>query len=447
MAEKRRRRRKKRIPADPVETTIETLSNEGRGIARVDGRTVFVDQALAGETVSFKYTRLNSKIAEAKVVEVIKASSQRVDAKCSVFGICGGCSLQHMSADDQQQLKQDTLLQHLKHMGSVAPEKILPVLSGPLWGYRHKARLSVRNVPKKNKVLVGFRERGASYVTDTSRCEILHPKVGSLIEVLSDCIGALEIKEKIPQIEVAVGDEQVVLVFRHLEAMPDADREQLRQLAQQHELVVYLQAGSPDKLEALWPEKSEKLFYYLPAHNVRIEFEPSDFTQVNPEINRKMIDRTIELLNLKKNDRVLDLFSGLGNFSIPMARYCEEVTAVEGGINLVHKGRENAELNKLDNIEFVLADLYSDEIKNAPWLKKSYDKVLLDPPRSGAEAVLKYLAKMGAKCIVYVSCHPATLARDAAVLVNELGYTLTDAGIMDMFPHTAHVESIAVFKK
>ncbi len=447
MTEKRRRRRKKRLPEVAIEASIEALSNEGRGIARVDGRTVFVDQALAGETVSFKYTRLNSKIGEARVVDVIKASPQRVDAKCSVFGICGGCSLQHMASSDQLQLKQSTLLHHLEHLASVAPDNILTSLEGPLWGYRHKARLGVRYVPKKERVLVGFRERGTSYITDTSRCEILHPRIGELIEELADCIARMTIKQRIPQIEVAVGDEQVVLVFRHLDEMPDEDRQLLKQLAEQHELVVYLQAGSPDDLEALYPQQPDKLFYALPEHDIRIEFEPSDFTQVNPVLNRKMIDCTIALLELKEDDSVLDLFSGLGNFSLPMARHCAQVTAVEGALSLVQKGRDNAVRNGINNIEFVMADLYSDEIANAPWLKTQYDKILLDPPRSGAEAVLKYLAKMNADRIVYVSCHPATLARDAEVLVNQLGYRLTDAGVMDMFPHTGHVESIAVFVK
>lgn len=295
--------------------------------------------------------------------------------------------------------------------------------------------------------MVGFRESNSAFITDTEQCEVLHPSVGFIFAELSDCIGRMQQKESIPQIEVAVGDNQTVLVFRHLEPLPETDRVILRELAVQHDLVIYLQAGSPDELEALHPLQSESLYYELPKHDVRIEFQPSDFTQINPEINRAMLDRSIELLQLNENDQVLDLFCGLGNFSLPMARRCAQLTAVEGSEVMVKKARDNAAKNNIENVEFYMADLYSDDIASAPWLKKKYNKILLDPPRSGADAVLRYLGEMGAERIVYVSCHPATLARDAGVLVNELGYRLADAGIMDMFPHTKHVESIAVFVK
>ena len=447
MSDKRRRRRAKRLPEETVQVDIESLSAEGRGIAHVDDRTVFVDQALAGETVLFKYTKLSKNIAEARAVEILKASPDRIEPKCKAFELCGGCSLQHMGPETQLELKQKTFLEHLEHIGKVSAENLLPPLTGALWGYRHKARLSVRYVRKKDRIMVGFRERGSSFVTDTEQCEILHASVGYLITELSECIGSMEIKERIPQIEVAVGDNQTVLVFRHLDPMPAADRKILLELAKQHELVVYLQAGSPDELEALYPAQPEVLYYKLPKHNVRVEFQPSDFTQVNPEINRNMLDCAINFLELNENDQVLDLFCGLGNFSLPMARHCAHVTAVEGAEVMVKKGRENAARNNIENIEFHMADLYSDEIATAPWMKKKYNKILLDPPRSGADAVIRYLAKMDAERIVYVSCHPATLARDAGVLVNELGYRLSDAGIMDMFPHTRHVESMAVFIK
>lgn len=320
-------------------------------------------------------------------------------------------------------------------------------MNGPAWRYRHKARLGVRYVPKKEKVLVGFRERGSSFITDTERCEILHESVGAIISDLSGCVGRMELKRQIPQIEVAVGDHQTVLVVRHLEPLPEKDRAVLCDLAKKHGLVVYLQAGSPDQLEPLWPERPDILYYELPGHDVRIEFQPLDFTQVNPTINRKMLDSAIEFLQLDKSDRVLDLFCGLGNFSLPIAKKCAAVTAVEGSLAMVQKGRDNAIKNNIENVEFIYADLYSEEIASSPWLKKKYNKILLDPPRSGASEVLKYLGKMGAEIIVYVSCHPATLARDAGVLVNELDYKLTHAGIMDMFPHTTHVESMAVFVK
>lgn len=447
MSNKRRRRRTPRLPEEAVQVEIESLSAEGRGIAHVDDRIVFIDQALAGETVLFKYTKLSKNIAEARAIEVLKASPDRVEPKCSAFKMCGGCSLQHMNADKQLELKQKTFLDHLEHIGHVKAENLLPPLTGPLWGYRHKARLGVRYVRKKDRVMVGFRESGSSYITDTEQCEILHPSVGLLLTELSEYIARMEQKERIPQIEVAVGDNQTVLVFRHLDPLPETDREILRELAIKHDLVIYLQAGSPDELEALYPLQPEVLYYELPKYDVRVEFQPSDFTQVNPEVNRNMLDRAIDFLQLNEKDQVLDLFCGLGNFSLPMARQCAQLTAVEGSQAMVKKARDNAAKNNIDNIEFHMADLYSEEIATAPWLKKKYNKILLDPPRSGADAVLRYLAKMDAERIVYVSCHPATLARDAGVLVNELGYRLSDAGIMDMFPHTKHVESMAVFIK
>ena len=444
-----RRRRKKRLPEELVEVDISALSNEGRGIAHVDDRTVFIDQALKGERVLFKYTRLTSKIAEGRAVEVLKPSPLRVEPVCSAFEMCGGCSLQHMSSEAQVDLKQSMLLDQLEHNG-VKPDEVIPPLLGPEYGYRHKARLGVRYVHKKETVLVGFRERNSSFITETQRCEVLHPSVGTIISKIADCINRMETKRSIPQIEVAVGDNQTVLVFRHLEALPEKDRALLSDLCQAHSLVCYLQAGKPDDLELLYPQQAETLYYMLPAasgEELKIEFQPSDFTQVNPDINRRMVTNAIDYLSLKETDTVLDLFSGLGNFALAMARGCGKVVAVEGSLVMVKKARDNADLNGIENVEFFFADLYGDEVAAAPWLKQKYDKILLDPPRSGAAEILPSLKKMGASIIVYVSCHPATLARDAAVLVNDLGYKLTKAGIMNMFPHTGHVESIAVFEK
>jgi len=444
-----RRRRKKRLPEEPVEVEITALSNEGRGIAHVDDRAVFIDQALKGERVLFKYTRLTSKIAEGRAVEVLKPSPLRVEPACSAFEMCGGCSLQHMSSEAQIELKQSMLLDQLAHNG-VNPAEVIPPLLGAEYGYRHKARLGVRYVHKKEMVLVGFRERNSSFITVTQRCEVLHPSVGAIISEIADCINKMEARRSIPQIEVAVGDNQTVLVFRHLEALPEKDRALLSDFCQAHSLVCYLQAGKPDELELLYPQQAETLYYMLPAasgEDLKIEFQPSDFTQVNPDINRRMVSNAIGYLSLKDSDTVLDLFSGLGNFSLAMARGCGKVVAVEGSLVMVRKARENAELNGIENAEFCYADLYGDEVAAAPWLKQKYDKILLDPPRSGAAEILPTLKKMGASIIVYVSCHPATLARDAAVLVNDLGYKLTKAGIMNMFPHTGHVESTAVFEK
>lgn len=444
----KRRRRKSRLPEEPVEVEITAMSNEGRGIAHIDDRTVFIDQALLGERVLFKYSRLTKNIAEGRTVEVLQASELRVEPKCEAFKMCGGCSLQHMSSEAQIELKQAMLLDQLKHLEVEPVETIVPLL-GPEYGYRHKARLGVRYVHKKEKVLVGFRERNSSFITETERCEVLHPSVGGIINELAECINLLEEKRTIPQIEVAIGDNQTVLVFRHLEALTESDRKILADFCETHSLVAYLQAGKPDDLELLYPAQVEPLYYRLPVDDVelKIEFQPSDFTQVNPEINKRMVANAIDYLELEDSDVVLDLFSGLGNFSLAMAGRCQQVTAVEGSLVMVKKARDNATLNNITNTEFIYADLYSEEVLAAPWLKQKYDKILLDPPRSGALAILPMLKKMQAKVIVYVSCHPATLARDAAVIVKELGYTLSKAGIMNMFPHTGHVESIAVFVK
>jgi len=450
MSTNKRRRRKPRLPDEAVEAEITALSSEGRGIAHVEDRTVFIDQALQGERVLFKYTRLSKKIAEGRAVEILQPSEQRVDPKCSAFVMCGGCSLQHMSSAMQIELKQSMLLDQLEHNG-VSPEQVLDPLLGPEYGYRHKARLGVRYVHKKEKVLVGFRERNSSYITETTRCEVLHPSVGEIIDELASCINQLQAKREIPQIEVAVGDNQTVLVFRHLEELSGDDRAILADFCTSRSLVCYLQAGKPDDLELLVPEQVETLFYRLPVcddeSSIKIEFQPSDFTQVNPDINKRMVLDAIDYLDLKETDTVLDLFSGLGNFSLAMAKHCQQVTAVEGSLVMVKKARHNAELNDISNTEFIFADLYSDDALTENWTKQKYDKILLDPPRSGAAEMLPTLKKMQASKIVYVSCHPATLARDAAVLVNELGYKLKSAGIMNMFPHTGHVESIAVFEK
>ena len=365
MSVKRRRRRKSRLPEENVEVEITAMSNEGRGIAHVDDRTIFIDQALMGERVLFKYTRLTKKIAEGRAVEILKASGLRVEPKCRAFEMCGGCSLQHMSSDAQIQLKQAMLLDQLKHHDVEPVETIEPLL-GPEYGYRHKARLGVRYVHKKEKVLVGFRERNSSFITETERCEVLHPSVGMIISDLAECINQLEEKRRIPQIEVAVGDNQTVLVFRHLEALTDSDRHILSAFCESHSLVCYLQAGKPDDLELLYPKQVEPLYYMLPVNHgtdtdLKIEFQPSDFTQVNPDINKRMVANAIDYLKIEKTDMVLDLFSGLGNFSLAMAGQCQQVTAVEGSLVMVKKARDNASLNNISNTEFIYADLYSDD--------------------------------------------------------------------------------------
>jgi len=446
-----RRARRKRLPEALVEATIESLSPEGRGVAHVNGKVVFVDFALAGEIVEFKYTRVSKKFDEARAVTILKASPQRVEPICAHFTVCGGCSMQHQEHEAQIQSKQDALMQQFQHLGQVQPAHILPPLRGPLKHYRQKARLGVKYVPKKDKVLVGFREKGNSFLADILACPVLHESVGLRIKDLSDLLMSMKARSVIPQIEVAIDDSKTALVFRHLEALCDEDKIALTEFAKQYDLQIMLQSGGPDTVIALWPLNPPPLSYTLKEQGVTIEFQPNDFTQVNSEINQLMVSHALQMLALNEEDTVLDLFCGLGNFTLAMAKQCASVVGVEGAQSMVVKARENAQRNNIANVTFYAADL-SRDISSEIWLNKagvsqSYDKILLDPPRSGAMEMLKYIGQLNAKRIVYVSCNPATLARDTHALVHEYGYTLDAAGVMDMFPHTAHVESIALFTK
>ncbi|MES9831247.1 MAG: 23S rRNA (uracil(1939)-C(5))-methyltransferase RlmD [Candidatus Thiodiazotropha sp. DIVDIV] len=441
-----RRRRRKQLPTEPVETEIESLTHDAKGVTHIDGKATFVHGSLPGEKVRFLYTGRWRKYDEGRVVEVLEPSPQRVEPKCSQFGVCGGCSLQHQDASAQVLSKQQSMLESLQHIGKVAPEQILPpMVSQSTWGYRRKARLGVRYVPKKGGTLVGFRERGSSFITDIDCCHILHPRVGELIPELSQLIDQLSIREQIPQIEMAMGDETCVLIFRMLESPSQQDLELLEQFAPQHNIEIYIQEGGPDSVRPLKGD-GVTLSYDLPEFDLSLDFLPNDFTQVNSDINRQMTQRAVELLALDPEDRVLDLFCGLGNFTLPLARHSGHVTGVEGDAGLVARARENALLNNLSNTSFYTANLY-ETLENEPWLQESFNKVLLDPPRSGAQEVLHHFPKLGVERIVYVSCYPGTLARDAGILVEEHGYRLVSAGVMDMFPHTAHVESIALFEK
>ncbi len=446
-----KRARRKRLPEELVEVTIESLSPEGRGVAHVNGKVVFVDFALAGEVVIFKYTRVSKKFDEGRAVEILKSSPQRVEPICAHFTVCGGCSMQHQEHEAQIQSKQDALMHQFEFLGQIQPKNILPPLRGPLKHYRQKARLGVKYVHKKEKVLVGFREKGNSFLADILACPVLHESVGLHIEDLSNLLFDMKARATIPQIEVAIDDSRTALVFRHLEGLCDEDKLALTAFAKLHDFQIMLQSGGPDTVSALWPENPPPLSYTLKEQNVSIEFKPNDFTQVNSEINQSMVSMALKMLQLNSEDKVLDLFCGLGNFTLAMAKQCSHVVGVEGGESMVIKARENARRNNIENVEFYAADL-SKDISNEVWLNKtgiaqSYDKILLDPPRSGAMEMLKYIGKLNAKRIVYVSCNPATLARDTHALVHEFGYTLEDAGVMDMFPHTAHVESIALFTK
>lgn len=441
-----KRRRRQRLPQGTAQIEIESLSHEGRGVGHLDGKVVFVDFSLPGEIVEFKYSKQTNKFDEGRAVNIIKASADRVEPVCEHFGVCGGCSMQHLSNEKQIAIKQAALMDMFTHMGKTQPQNILPPLRGPIKHYRQKARLGVKFVEKKGKVLVGFREKGSPYLAELQSCKVLHESVGNRLNELSELIMAMDAKSTIPQIEVAVDDTKTALVFRHLEPLSDNDRVALIQFAQQYGFQIMLQSGGPDTVVALWPENPAPLSYRLAEQDMTIEFQSSDFTQVNSEINQSMVSRALSMLELSEDDKVLDLFCGLGNFTLAMARQCAEAVGVEGSQVMVLKARENAAKNNIQNASFYAADL-SVDISSEPWLGQKYDKILLDPPRSGAMEMLKHIGKLGAKRIVYVSCNPATLARDTHILVSEHGYTLIDAGVMDMFPHTAHVESIALFTK
>lgn len=446
MAQKRRRRRGRKLPDSPVECVIEGLTTEGRGLAHINDKAVFIDGAITGEKVVIEYTASTSKYDEAKVIEIVEASVDRVEPPCAHAGICGGCSLQHLNPEKQIENKQNALLDSLKHIGSVVPEYVLPALTGPYVSYRYKARLGVRFVAKKDRVLVGFREKRSNFLALIEQCEVLNHKVGHQLSALAELIYGMQAREHIPQIEVAIDDTDVVLVFRHLEELSESDQAKLIEFAKLHNFIILLQPAGPASVHNLWPVDFKSLSYRLADQNLTFKFDANDFTQVNPVINQQMINRALELLDIQKDEKVLDLFCGLGNFTLPLAQLAGSVVGIEGDQELVNKAKKNAELNNIDNTEFHAVDL-SVKLEAQRWLQQSYDKILLDPPRSGAMEMIHYLGKLGASRIVYVSCQPTTLARDAGVLVNEYGYQLKMAGVMDMFPHTAHVESIAVFEK
>jgi 23S rRNA (uracil1939-C5)-methyltransferase len=377
----------------------------------------------------------------------MKPSPDRVEPPCAVYGKCGGCSLQHIAPKAQIHFKQNVLSEQFQHFGKVSPQEWLPSLQAEVWGYRHKGRLSVKFVQKKGGALVGFRENDPRYITDMQRCEVLHPLVGERIQLLREWIGSLEAAAEIPQLEVAVDDTRLAIILRHLKPLSEKDLTTIREFANQHNIWMYLQPKGPDSIHLLYPEQHDDLLSYsLPKHNIVMQFHPNDFTQVNMSLNRSMIDLALELLEIKPEDRVLDLFCGLGNFTLPLARLASEVVGVEGDEKMTTRAGLNAERNAIKNVKFYAANLFED-VSSQSFMQQQYDKILLDPPRAGAEQIVAQLSKLKAKRIVYISCNPATLARDAGILVNDLGYKLEKAGVMDMFPHTSHVESIAVFTK
>lgn len=434
-----------RKDAPIIETDILDISHDARGVARHDGKVVFVDGALPGERARVQLKRRGRDFDEGEMVELLEPSPDRVEPLCQHFGVCGGCVLQHYAPGAQIASKQKQLLENFRRIAGLAPARVLDPLTASAWGYRRKARLSVKNVAKKGRVLVGFRERNPRFVADIRRCEVLDPRVGTRIEAIADLVASLDANASIAQIEIAAGDGMPALVFRHLLPLDDADRERLAAFGAAESFAVYLQPGGIESVHCLWPE-SHELVFSLPARKLFYRFLPLDFVQVNAALNESMIEHAMALLDLTPEDRVLDLFCGLGNFSLPMAQQAGHVVGVEGEAGLVQRARDNAAANGIVNIEFHAGDLSLD-VTQATWAQDTYSAVLIDPPRTGAQALLEQLRFRKARRLVYVSCHPGSLARDSKILVDQHGYRLAAAGVMDMFPHTAHVESIALFER
>lgn len=441
-----RRRRKALPPQGAFELKIDSMTHDGRGVGRIDGKPVFVHGTLPGEDITFEYTEVRRDFAEGRLLEVHTRAASRVEPSCAHYGVCGGCSYQHVQDAEQIRLKQGLLLEQFQRIGKLDAFPLFEPLTGPSWGYRQKARLGVKYVAKKGKVLVGFRERSSPFIAEIDHCPVLDSRVGSRLLSIAELINDLSIRDRLPQIEVACSDQAVALVFRILEDLSEADLQRLNQFAETEGFLVFLQRGGPDTVTPLNQHVSGDLFYEIPEAAVEFTFKPTDFTQVNTAINQKMIARVMELLDPKPTDVILDLFCGIGNFTLPLARKAAHVTGVEGSSEAVERARLNAERNGLENTVFYVADL-SKSVEGAPWVNQAFDKILLDPSRAGALEILEQIPGWKPSRIVYVSCNPSTLARDAGVLVHDHGYRLEGAGVMDMFPQTAHVESLALFEK
>jgi 23S rRNA (uracil1939-C5)-methyltransferase len=426
---------------------IESLDQEGRGVTHCDGKAIFIDGALPGESVEFSAYRRKRNFELASVGRRFKESALRSAPRCPFFGKCGGCSLQHLDARAQVAAKQRVLEDDLWHIGRVVPDLILPAIHGPAWGYRHRARLSVRHVAKKGGMLVGFHERRSSYVTDMTSCEVMPRHVSALLEPLRATLGRLSIRERIPQVEVAVGEAATILVLRILQPLTAEDGALLKAFADRHAVRFYLQPKGPDSAQPLAPDAETELYYTLPEFDLKLRFAPTDFTQVNHAINRVLVRRALSLLDPQPGERVADLFCGIGNFALAIARRGAHVVGVEGSAELVRRAAANATANGLTGaVAFHALNLFEADHATLAALGP-LDRMLIDPPREGAIAVVKALAEDAPARIVYISCNPATLARDAAVLVHTGGYALSAAGVINMFPHTSHVESIAVFDR
>lgn len=434
-----------RIDAAPIEEgVVAALNHDGEGVVRAT-KTVFVPGVLPGETIRFQRQRKHRQHDEATLIEVVTPSADRVQPQCAHFGVCGGCALQHIAPAAQLAAKQQELVDNLQRIAKVSPESWLAPIEGPVWRYRRRARLGAKYVPKRGRVLVGFRERAKPYIAALDRCEVLAAPLDGLITPLSDLLTGMAAKQTIPQIEAAVTPEATLLVFRHLEPLSESDRAALREFEQAHGVRIYLQSGGVDTIVPL-VGTATSLRYSLPNEGLTFEFQPTDFVQINAAINEKLVTRAVDLLQVGADDRVLDLFCGLGNFTLALARKAATVVGVEGDAGLVSRARRNADLNGLTNASFQVANLFEADAGQSAF-EGGYTRVLLDPPRAGALEVLPRVAATGAQRIVYVSCHPGTLARDVGMLCHELGYRLVSAGVIDMFPHTNHVESMAVLER
>jgi 23S rRNA (uracil1939-C5)-methyltransferase len=431
-----------RADGAPITVTIVDLTHEGVGVADLHGKRVFVADALPGERVEIVLRRRRRKIQEADLVRIVDASAARVVPGCEYFGRCGGCALQHLAHAAQVELKQKVVAETLQRIGRVEPESWLPPAASPPWRYRRRARLGVKFVAAKDRVLVGFRERAGPYITDMQRCPVLMPPLDGLLGELARLIERSSIKQKIPQIEAAVGDDASALVLRVLEPPREADLLALRDFGARFGIDMYLQPGGPGTVTPLGAGRW--LRYRLPEFGLTIEFLPTDFVQVNAAINAELVATAVRLAAVEPTDRVLDLYCGLGNFSLPLAQRAHELTGVEGEAGLVARAVRNASLNGIGNTRFITADLARSDWS---FYREPWDIVVLDPPRTGAEAPVAELHRSRPRRVVYVSCHPATLARDAQVLVGQLGYRLTVARVFDMFPHTHHIEALALFER
>jgi 23S rRNA (uracil1939-C5)-methyltransferase len=432
-------------PGEIQEADVVDLSHDGRGVARAAGKAVFIEGALPGERVRYRVFKRRSQWDEAGLVEVLSASPDRVVPRCAHFGVCGGCSLQHLAPAAQLAAKQRQLLENLERIGGVRPQRVFEPLRGLDYAYRRRARLGVKYVHKKGRVLCGFRERDKPYLADLRRCEILVDRFATLPEELAALVETLSLREKLPQVEVAAGDDAAALIFRVMAAPSTEDVLKLEQFALRHAVQIYLQSGGLETVRPL-SQSAPPLAYGVDGGRITLEFGPADFIQINREINIAMVSAALQLLEPKSSDTVLDLFCGLGNFTLPLSRRAARVVGVEADPALIAKAQANAGRNGIANADFVVDNLF-EPAHCGPWSAATYDLVLLDPPRAGALAILERMAHWRPRRVVYISCHPASLARDAGILTRAHEFQLIGAGVMDMFPHTTHVESLAVFER